>query len=157
RRRGDRDCQGREAQGKAGPVCRAAQTSRAGKCTRSDIRRGRFRRAAAAGNSGLFRRNPMKLLLDTHVFIWWNQQNPSLASALRDAVADAQNEVYVSAASVWEIAIKRTINKIRFERDIAGAIAANGFKALPITAEHAERASALPRHHGDPFDRMLIA
>jgi PIN domain nuclease of toxin-antitoxin system len=95
--------------------------------------------------------------LDTHVFIWWDDENPSLAGELRDAIADPANEIYVSAASVWEIAIKRRRGKLAFDRGIKESVARNGFLPLPITPDHAEHAGGLPPHHRDPFDRMLIA
>ena len=99
----------------------------------------------------------MRLLLDTHVFIWWDAEDAALSSDLREAIADPANEIYVSAASVWEIAIKRRQGKIAFAHGIKETVMRNGFLALPITADHAEHAGGLPRHHGDPFDRMLVA
>jgi len=99
----------------------------------------------------------LRILLDTRVFIWWDDDSPALAPALREAIADPGNEIYVSAASVWEIAIKRRRGKIAFTHGISDTVAKNGFLVVPITAGHAEHAGGLPRHHGDPFDRMLIA
>ena len=99
----------------------------------------------------------MRILLDTHVFIWWDGEDPALSRDLREAIADPANEIYVSAASVWEIAIKRRRGKIAFARGISDAVTDNSFLALPITPDHAEHAGGLPRHHGDPFDRMLVA
>ena len=99
----------------------------------------------------------MKLLLDTHAFIWWDAESPSLSRALRDAIADPANEVHVSAATVWEIAIKRGRGRIAFGGGIAQAVTRNGFRSLPITPDHAERAGGLPPHHRDPFDRVLVA
>jgi PIN domain nuclease of toxin-antitoxin system len=99
----------------------------------------------------------MRLLLDTHAFIWWDDESPKLDDELRSAIADPSNEIFVSSACVWEIAIKRRRGKIDFMRDIADAVASNGFLPLPITHHHAERAGSLPPHHGDPFDRMLVA
>lgn len=99
----------------------------------------------------------MKILLDTHVFIWWDDASPALTHELHDVIADAANEIYVSAASVWEIAIKRRRGRITFEREIGGAIAKNGFLTLSIAPAHAEHAGGLPLHHRDPFDRILIA
>ncbi len=72
-------------------------------------------------------------------------------------IADPTALVIVSAASVWEIGIKRALGKIRFDGSFALAVRQNGFESLSINAEHAERAGELPRHHRDPFDRMLIA
>jgi len=99
----------------------------------------------------------VRILLDTHIFIWCDQQprrvNPGLLAALRDT----QNDVTVSAVSVWEIAIKRAMGKLKFAAAITETSERLGFQLLSITPEHAEHAGALPRHHNDPFDRMLIA
>jgi PIN domain nuclease of toxin-antitoxin system len=73
------------------------------------------------------------------------------------AVADPKNRIAVSAASVWEVSIKRIIGKLAFQLDTLHAIAKGGFEALVITPEHADAAESLPLHHNDPFDRLLIA
>jgi PIN domain nuclease of toxin-antitoxin system len=99
----------------------------------------------------------MDLLLDAHVFLWWDTGDVRLAADVRDVIADPGNRVLLSAASVWEIAIKRALGKLDFRGGLVKAIAANGFEELPVTAAHAERAAALPDHHRDPFDRMLVA
>jgi PIN domain nuclease of toxin-antitoxin system len=99
----------------------------------------------------------VKLLLDTHVFVWWDDENPALFRALREAIADPGNEIYVSAASIWEIAIKCRRGKIAFTGGIQETVLRNGFRSLPITPDHAEHAGGLPPHHRDPFDRMLVA
>lgn len=99
----------------------------------------------------------MHLLLDTHVFVWWDQGDGRLAHETKQIIASADNRVMVSAASVWEIAIKRQIGKFTYPRRAVDAIVANGFEHLAVTAYHAEAAGALPMHHADPFDRMLIA
>ena len=99
----------------------------------------------------------MRLLLDTHALIWWDDENPALSRDLRDAIADPGNEVHVSAASVWEIAIKRRRGKIAFTRCIGETVLRNGFHNLPITSDHTEHAGGLPAHHRDPFDRILVA
>jgi PIN domain nuclease of toxin-antitoxin system len=80
-----------------------------------------------------------------------------IAGPLRDAVADPANETFISAASVWEIGIKRAIGKLGFAQRIVEAVLAHRFQLLAITGEHAEHAAALPRHHADPFDRLLVA
>jgi PIN domain nuclease of toxin-antitoxin system len=98
-----------------------------------------------------------RLLLDTHVFLWWLADDPSLGSETRDAIADSRNVVYVSAATVWEIAIKKSLGKLEAPDDMSSIIEAEGFEPLPIDAFHAEQAGQLPPHHRDPFDRMLIA
>lgn len=97
----------------------------------------------------------MTLLLDTHVVLWWLADAAALGATAREAIA--RSEVLVSAASAWEIAIKRALGKLHAPAELAEALAANGFLALPVTVDHALGAGALPRHHGDPFDRMLVA
>ena len=99
----------------------------------------------------------MKLLIDTHVFVWWDQRLSAIAPALRAAIEDPENEVSVSAASIWEIAIKRGIGKLSFARHITDTAASYGFSVLPISGAHAEHAGGLPHHHRDPFDRLLVA
>jgi len=99
----------------------------------------------------------MRLLLDTHVFIWWNEGNLRLPEAQRNAIATPGNEVFVSAVVPWEIGIKRASGKLNFVGSVSNAIVVHRFVALPISVEHAERAGKLPMHHRDPFDRMLLA
>ncbi len=99
----------------------------------------------------------MNLLLDSHAFLWWIDGGEALAPAAFEAIIDPDAVVVVSAASVWELAIKRATGKLTAAGVFEEEIAVHGFRPLSITAEHAERAGALPRHHGDPFDRMLVA
>ncbi|MGD0830048.1 MAG: type II toxin-antitoxin system VapC family toxin [Terracidiphilus sp.] len=99
----------------------------------------------------------MRLLLDTHVFLWWDAEAWRLPDELCAAIASPQNEVLVSAVTVWEIAIKRTLGKLSFGRSVGKAIEKHGFLPLPITVEHAERAGELPQLHRDPYDRLLVA
>jgi PIN domain nuclease of toxin-antitoxin system len=99
----------------------------------------------------------MKLLLDTHAFLWWDAKDARLAEGIRSAIASPQNEVYVSAATVWEIAIKRASGKLIFMQPVGKSIEGYGFSSIPITVEHAERAGGLPQLHRDPFDRLLVA
>lgn len=99
----------------------------------------------------------MTLLLDTHVFLWWLDDPQLLTKVAREAIGDARNIVYVSAAVVWEIAIKRALGKLDAPGDVQGAMIANRFLSLPITMAHALAVEALPHHHRDPFDRLLIA
>ncbi|MDR3750318.1 MAG: type II toxin-antitoxin system VapC family toxin [Terracidiphilus sp.] len=99
----------------------------------------------------------MKLLLDTHAFLWWDSNDAHLPGALRAAIASPGNEVYVSAVTVWEIAIKRASGKLIFGKAVAKAIEEHEFLPLPITVEHAEWAGSLPQLHRDPFDRLLVA
>ena len=97
-----------------------------------------------------------RLLLDTHVFLWWQADDRQLQRAARDAVS-AADVVYVSAASAWEAAIKAAVGRLKIPASVEAGVIASGFERLPITFAHAEHAAALPPHHGDPFDRMLIA
>lgn len=103
----------------------------------------------------------MRLLLDTHAFLWWYDGNRRMSMPARRAVDDESNEVLVSAATAWEITTKHRLGKLPgadpIASDIPGAIAAQGFQELPITVQEAARAGALPGPHRDPFDRMLIA
>ena len=100
----------------------------------------------------------MNLLLDTHVFLWAVDDSPSLSPAARTAILDGRNVVYVSAASAWEIAIKRSIGKLRIPKgDYLEELKAHRFTPLNVTTEHALAVEALPSHYKDPFDRMLIA
>ena len=98
----------------------------------------------------------MRLLLDTHTFIWWLSDAPQLSGNARQAIIDAE-AVYVSAASAWEIAIKLAIGKLHFPTSVGDEVGREGFLPLAITFAHAERAGILPPHHADPFDRLLIA
>ena len=103
----------------------------------------------------------MRLLLDTHTFLWWLIDSLRLSEPARRAIADETNEVLVSAATAWEIATKYRIGRLPGAEpvalDIAGTIASQNFEQLPITVNDATRAGALPGSHRDPFDRMLIA
>ena len=99
----------------------------------------------------------MQLLLDTHAFLWWLGDDPKLGPQARVAIGDGGNAVFVSAASAWEIAVKRASGKLDAPGDIVGWIAKSDFGELPIEVEHAVAAAELPQHHRDPFDRMLIA
>ena len=98
----------------------------------------------------------MRLLLDTHVLLWWLADDDRLSAAAREAVNVAA-EVRFSVASVWEIAIKRALGRLEVPEDYLEAVDASNIRLLPITGPHAEAAGALPRHHDDPFDRMLVA
>ena len=99
----------------------------------------------------------MNLLLDTHVLLWWLADDALLQPAARDAIRDQANVVYVSAATAWEISIKKALGKLDSPDDLANTLELNNFHPLEITVAHAAMAGALPRHHDDPFDRMLIA
>ena len=97
-----------------------------------------------------------KVLLDTEAFIWWDSNDPRLGGKARSTIQDA-DEVYVSAASAWEIVIKIAIGKLQTKRSPSVAVTESGFLELPVTFEHAEATRKLPRHHSDPFDRLIIA
>lgn len=103
----------------------------------------------------------MRLLLDTHAFLWWLDGDRRLSSRGRRLIADETTEVFVSAASAWEIAIKAAAGKLPGARDVAadvsGCLLSQGFRPLDITVGHAQRAGGLPLLHRDPFDRMLVA
>jgi PIN domain nuclease of toxin-antitoxin system len=100
----------------------------------------------------------VKLLLDSHAFLWWLAEDSKLKVEARQAVADPMSVVHVSAVTVWELSIKTALGKLDLDgADLAEEIEANDFVELPITARHALVAATLPRHHEDPFDRMLIA
>ena len=99
----------------------------------------------------------MNLLLDTHPLLWWLEDNPTLSEKARNVIADVGNVVFVSAASAWEIAIKKSLGKLEVPDDLDEVVKANGFEELPIGIPHALAVGALPPHHKDPFDRMLIA
>ena len=99
----------------------------------------------------------MRLLLDTHVFIWAVTADRKLKPADRSFITSAE-KVFVSAASIWEIAIKCRLGKIDGDaNDFADGIEASGFKELPVSARHAAAVGTLPLHHTDPFDRLILA
>ena len=97
-----------------------------------------------------------KLLLDTHVFLWWRANDPLLQAAARSAIADA-DVVFVSAATAWEAAIKASLGRLDLPDTVESGVEDSGFEKMLISFSHAEAAAALPSHHGDPFDRMLVA
>ena len=100
----------------------------------------------------------MRLLLDSHAYLWWLADDPRLGPTAREAIADPESLVHVSAATIWEISIKAALGKIDLAgADLVASIGANGFLELPITGEHGRVAGSLPGHHNDPFDRMLLA
>jgi PIN domain nuclease of toxin-antitoxin system len=98
----------------------------------------------------------MNLLLDTHVVLWALADPERLGELTRAAIVDRNNAVAVSAASVWEVEIKRAIGKLDAPDGFASRCTEAGYDEVPISFEHATRAGRLPPHHGDPFDRMLI-
>ena len=100
----------------------------------------------------------MRLLLDTHALLWYLTTPEKLPAAAHRAIRSAENEVYASLASAWEVSIKVAIGKLAFDtRGLAQALPAVGVEALGISLQHAARVAELPLHHRDPFDRMLVA
>ena len=98
----------------------------------------------------------MKLLLDTHVVLWWQRDDRRLKKAARRAIATA-DIVWVSAVSGWEVAIKTALGRLRLDEPFEVLLAADDFTELPLTLSHAERLGQLVSHHPDPFDRALVA
>ena len=99
----------------------------------------------------------MILLLDTHALLWWLTEDDTLRREAAQSIASPMNEVVVSVASIWEVEIKRARGTLRAPADIIETTERAGFSCLPILAGDAVRAARLPFHHGDPFDRMLVA
>jgi len=103
----------------------------------------------------------MKVLMDTHTFLWWNTDDPQLSLHVKEIIADGQNEVFLSAASVWEIVIKTAKGRLILPESpvdyISGRMKLYRFRPLPVQISHAAHVYELPPHHNDPFDRMLIA
>lgn len=97
-----------------------------------------------------------KLLVDTHVALWWQRDDRRLNAAARRAIATA-DLVWVSAASGWEAAIKMAIGRLRLDEPFRVLVAADDFTELPLTLAHTEALASLPAHHTDPFDRVLVA
>jgi PIN domain nuclease of toxin-antitoxin system len=103
----------------------------------------------------------MRLLLDTHVFLWWIADSRQLSEQARECIADGQNTLYWSAASSWEVAIKHSLGRLKLSQSpgkfIPKELVKNRVESLPIVDAHALTAGLLPPHHKDPFDRMLVA
>ncbi len=99
----------------------------------------------------------MRLLLDTHILLWWLADDPRPLARTAAAIANPDTEVVVSAASVWEISINQAAGRLDAPHDLLEALAANEFGTVAITADHAIAAGLLQAHHPDPFDRMLMA
>jgi len=97
------------------------------------------------------------LLLDTHAFLWWNNDDAALGPIARAAIADGENIVFVSAATAWEIATKRAAGKLDAPGDIAEWVRQDGFAEIAVEIDHAVLSAELPDHHRDPFDRLLVA
>ncbi|MGV8933984.1 MAG: type II toxin-antitoxin system VapC family toxin [Gallionellaceae bacterium] len=103
----------------------------------------------------------MRVLLDTHAFLWWIWDAPELSAKARKYIANPENECLLSLASVWEIAIKSSLGKLKIDRSldqfIPEQLSANGFKPLEIGFRHIVQVNTMPFHHKDPFDRLLAA
>lgn len=103
----------------------------------------------------------MKLLLDTHAFLWWNTEDPQLSTRAIELIADGQNEIFISAVSAWEVSLKAAKGKLVLpeppDQYISNRMAIYHFQPLAVQIGHAVRVFDLPRHHEDPFDRLLIA
>jgi PIN domain nuclease of toxin-antitoxin system len=98
-----------------------------------------------------------RLLLDTHVFLWWVQASPSIRSSWVTAILDDSNSVHVSAVVAWEIETKKRVKKLDFDDDVARIVGEFGFEPLSVTMTQASSAGSLDWEHRDPFDRMLVA
>jgi PIN domain nuclease of toxin-antitoxin system len=103
----------------------------------------------------------MKLLLDTHTFLWWILDDPQMSAKALDLIGDSRNNLYWSTASSWEVAIKYALGRLPLPDDptkfLPAELGKNRIESLPIVDAHAFQAGSLPRHHRDPFDRMLVA
>ncbi|MCB1062541.1 MAG: type II toxin-antitoxin system VapC family toxin [Verrucomicrobiae bacterium] len=99
----------------------------------------------------------MKVLVDSHIAVWWLDDPSRLSQRAREVIADPANEVFLSAATVWELGLKIAKGKLLMPVDFTDVLREDGFSDLPITVDHANASIHLPRHHGDPFDRLLIA
>ena len=99
----------------------------------------------------------MRLLIDSHAFVWWRAGSATLGRAAHNAIADPANEVLISIAGLWELTIKEASGKLTLSDDLETIVRAEGFSVLSITFAHLRRLGALPRVHRDPFDRMMIA
>jgi PIN domain nuclease of toxin-antitoxin system len=97
------------------------------------------------------------LLVDTHALLWWRGDYSRISARAREAIADPGRSLYFSAVSIWEIAIKRAQGRLAVPENLLDAMEERGFVELPVLSRHAILAGALPAHHGDPFDRMLVA
>jgi PIN domain nuclease of toxin-antitoxin system len=99
----------------------------------------------------------VRLLIDSHAFLWWAEASPALGAAARNAIADPANEVLISIAALWELTIKQSSGRLTLPAEIETMVASQGFSVLSVTFIHLRRLAALTRIHMDPFDRMMIA
>lgn len=99
----------------------------------------------------------MRLLLDTHMLLWWLGNSPSLGKAAKRLISESENAVFVSSVTLWEIWLKVSLGKLRVPADFEDRLRTDSFEILPLTAAHARGVAGLAWHHRDPFDRMLVA
>jgi len=99
----------------------------------------------------------VRLLIDSHAFLWWSGASPALGAAARNAIGDPANEVLISIAALWELMIKASSGKLNLPADLETMVTRQRFSVLPISFVHLRRTGTLPRVHRDPFDRMMIA
>jgi PIN domain nuclease of toxin-antitoxin system len=99
----------------------------------------------------------VRLLLDTHTALWWLAGDPRIAGDAERQLSDETNRVLLSAAVIWEVAIKRSLGKLQAPVDLAATLLGAGAQPLPVTLDHAAAVEMLPWHHRDPFDRLLVA
>ena len=153
--------EGKEGRTQARQACRGIAAARRG--SEAALRRGqgphrdsrRFRRSAARHGAV-----PLKLLLDTHAFLWFASGDRRLSRPARLALERDGAELYISAPSVWEMAIKAALGRLRLPAPVGTYVAgkvAGGYRMLPVTWPHAAGVEQLPLHHRDPFDRLLVA
>ena len=99
----------------------------------------------------------MRLLLDTHILLWWLDADPALAREAAGLIANPENTIFVSAVSIWEIRLKQSLGKLRLPANFLDRLAAESFENLPLTAAQSTRIAQMEWIHRDPFDRMLVA
>jgi PIN domain nuclease of toxin-antitoxin system len=99
----------------------------------------------------------MKYLLDTHIFIWWSENNPILSKEIREVISNPKNSIYVSLVSAWEIVIKSSIKKIKLKASLPIMVSKSRFELMSINLDHILALQKLPTIHKDPFDRLLVA
>jgi len=99
----------------------------------------------------------LRLLLDTHLLLWWLAGSPSLSGKARALISDSENTVFASAVSLWEIWLKESLGRLRLPADFEERLAEESFESLPLTAAQTRQLALLPWRHRDPFDRMLVA
>jgi PIN domain nuclease of toxin-antitoxin system len=99
----------------------------------------------------------VKILLDTHILLWWLDDNPALSESFRTLIRDPENTVFISAVTLWEIWLKQSIGKLKLPPRFNDLLALEAFENLALTARQTAAVAELPWHHRDPFDRMLVA